>query len=1685
MLYTTYQRYWYRSIRTGNSFLTWSTLVILLLYISGGVTQIEDYEGSVPYAGSTREERFVKSDDDEQVISSSEAAQRLCVRKEFSGGGFKIRGILYNTLYICPNGQIKFTNGFYQNYPFNYGSSGIQQDEDPSVSPYWSRVNVRAFGAGPRDSKVRFASYHKDRNPSPVVFDKVNQDVAEFTGRSFIATWVSVVTYENIRPADSTQRNYGGLNTFQAVFASDESTWYLMYNYDDIDWSVAALKSELGRYVDEPGLPVTGWNAGRRGFFYRNGEEYENLPESGTVNAQVIDDYTGNLGKGRWIFAMSPNTAKTPGTLCYDWFISASPVVPDSALQCPPTERQAHFDARFRRRDRFRRICYVKINPQIIRARGLRCCYRRFGGPLLRNLREPGGFLSANPLRFNVQEDDDAYENCCVLSNFCSAYASRRPRQFGRGYRPRSRRRGWGYGDPHYSNLDRLNYTFNGCGDYMFLLTNDGKIQIQVRFTQAIGAGLGTVMSAVLFKVEGIVPIQINHNSNGGPGMLININGSQYDDYDNLLNNSHVVGDFITISRNEENAIRLVTGNDTFIVVTRESNNLVILISLDRERYFGMTQGLLGNWSDTVEDDFNLPNGTNLGYPLTDSQIHFDFGESWRLAPEQNFIINTTADANFFCPDNYAPIFISNFTFPNNSIANTASDVCGKIKIASLILLRHCSPSFGQTTKNSAEALEEENSISENSAPTFESDDVVFNFTLGEVFEYTISATDEDGDSLVFPPPDLPPGATLEINETSITFRWRVNTTQAFNLSFLVQDANNGSSLLVPAITVCACQNNGTCVQPATTLETRNITFNQHQVLACDCEIGFIGEFCETTRDFCQTQSGSPCHPLVTCTNTPKEYQCGPCPAGYTGLGEDCADIDECQANLHNCEMLCDNSAGSFVCDCMPGYRLNADKKSCDDIDECTTAHDCQQNCINTNGSFTCGCNTNFKVDPTNSKNCVPVTSCPSGHSCQHVCAIDGVSGNQICSCNPGYTVDPDDVTRCIDINECNSTTNLCNQLCTNFVGGFNCSCTSGYEKVPGSQTTCQDVDECIITFDGNVLNNCNTSNGGEVCVNLIGTFRCECNRNLGFFLIDGVCRVPDDGKVVVVEPEAPPVSTRENINSSVQLRLHNINLTQYDRPKDITFRRSIADALNAYCNANSQRRIECGLTSHGFAFTESNVFRLSNGTTKDNGDLLVSYYALYPNGTRDDGRLSVPLSVLLSAITDGLDAISAATKETATVGDVDECSLGIDDCGQTCNNTLGSFSCSCHQGYQLDSDKKSCTDIEECDIDNGGCGHGCNNTVGSFKCFCYVGYQLQNDMKSCADIDECDLNECAHGCNNTQGSFNCFCRDGYKLENVKSCTDIDECLEEIHNCNDSGNGEICRNILNGFVCECNRTIGFGLIDGICQALNGTVEPPPVPRNTTDIQNTNAVELIIPNSRTEEYGGRTDSQLRAAIARALNSYCNANDSRRRECGLPGSGFEFSENNIHRIQSDPSQDGSDTSVSFYALYPNGVHADTNIPVPQITLSNAIKENLNDIRQSTGLDALTLVEDTLPSSDDKGVDWPLILGLSLAGALLVLSGIAAICMCCCKGAAKKPNRNAPMRFVYDAYRHRPRRRLNVADMEPSFGTFHSMSGETYSGFDEDGLPVDIQTDYDGLSRQARTISHVPTASQGSFR
>ena len=58
--------------------------------------------------------------------------------------------------------------------------------------------------------------------------------------------------------------------------------------------------------------------------------------------------------------------------------------------------------------------------------------------------------------------------------------------------------------------------------------------------------------------------------------------------------------------------------------------------------------------------------------------------------------------------------------------------------------------------------------------------------------------------------------------------------------------------------------------------------------MSCDCPVGRTGEFCEDQRDFCVGEAAPPCHPLVTCINSPTNFTCGSCPNGYEGNGRIC-----------------------------------------------------------------------------------------------------------------------------------------------------------------------------------------------------------------------------------------------------------------------------------------------------------------------------------------------------------------------------------------------------------------------------------------------------------------------------------------------------------------------------------------------------------------------------------------------------------------------------------------------------------------------------------------------------------------------------------------------------------------------------------------------------------------------------
>ncbi|VDI53713.1 Hypothetical predicted protein [Mytilus galloprovincialis] len=151
-------------------------------------------------------------------------------------------------------------------------------------------------------------------------------------------------------------------------------------------------------------------------------------------------------------------------------------------------------------------------------------------------------------------------------------------------------------------------------------------------------------------------------------------------------------------------------------------------------------------------------------------------------------------------------------------------------------------------------------------------------------------------------------------------------------------------------------------------------------------------------------------------------------------------------------------------------------------------------------------------------------------------------------------------------------------------------------------------------------------------------------------------------------------------------------------------------------------------------------------------------------------------------------------------------CRVSNGGCDHICKNDNGRATCHCRDGYKLSRDSRKCLDIDECTNENGGCTQSCINTAGSFKCTCTPGYQLGVDGRSCYRIelelvDSCAIQNggCAHKCRHGDKGPVCSCRKGYFLQaDEKSCADKDEC-----GLGDDCCTQLCNNKPGGYSCGC------------------------------------------------------------------------------------------------------------------------------------------------------------------------------------------------------------------------------------------------------------------------------------------
>ncbi len=142
----------------------------------------------------------------------------------------------------------------------------------------------------------------------------------------------------------------------------------------------------------------------------------------------------------------------------------------------------------------------------------------------------------------------------------------------------------------------------------------------------------------LLCNHRGIFPFYIIISFKGG--MLFYVNNIEYSGASSFGMSPTIIENSVSVVKPDANRLRLTSTDGSGILIRDEKNHLIVTIVLE-DGLFGKTKGLMGNWSGSTDDDWLLPDGTILSPPLTDEQIHFDFGEKCKFFSFKRFFMPT------------------------------------------------------------------------------------------------------------------------------------------------------------------------------------------------------------------------------------------------------------------------------------------------------------------------------------------------------------------------------------------------------------------------------------------------------------------------------------------------------------------------------------------------------------------------------------------------------------------------------------------------------------------------------------------------------------------------------------------------------------------------------------------------------------------------------------------------------------------------------------------------------------------------------------------------------------------------------------------------------------------------------------------------------------------------------------
>uniref|UniRef100_A0A7N9ATH0 Fibrillin 1 n=1 Tax=Mastacembelus armatus TaxID=205130 RepID=A0A7N9ATH0_9TELE len=611
--------------------------------------------------------------------------------------------------------------------------------------------------------------------------------------------------------------------------------------------------------------------------------------------------------------------------------------------------------------------------------------------------------------------------------------------------------------------------------------------------------------------------------------------------------------------------------------------------------------------------------------------------------------------------------------------------------------------------------------------------------------------------------------------------------------------------------------------------ENSNLCENGHCLnlpggFRCECDMGFYpsadGKACEdvdecTFSDICVNGR---------CRNMPGLFRCE-CNIGYEldRSGGNCTDINECADPTICINGMCVNIPGSYHCNCPPDFELNPTRVGCVDTRSGSCFLDVRSR---GDASESLDCSNEIGVGVSKASCCCSLGQ-GWGNPCESCPSVNSTEYKTLCPGGEGFRPNP--ITVILeDINECQELPGLCQGgQCINTFGSFQCECPKGY-ALNTETRVCEDINECerpgicgpgqCYNTIGNYTCICPVDymqvNGGNNCMDMRKSY---CYRN--FYSDNGTC----DGELTFNmtkkmcccsynigrawnKPceQCPVPSTGEVSHKHTQMLVHRcvksirnfyklfcLMSTQMSlqfcaavSDQDITSTSQLDGSLVRFSHSGlymMKRKVCFVLISVSPRVLDIDECREIPGVC-ENGvciNMIGSFRCECPIGFIYNDKLLICEGKVLP-IDENISPLLL---------DIDECQngpMGLCRNGQ-CVNTVGTFLCVCHDGYELTPDGRLCADINECAVNPGTCGAGtCLNRDGTYMCICPPGYYLHQE--TCEDIDECSQAPeiCRLGtCSNTEGSFTCTCPEGFQLSSSgRKCLDnrINYCYTKFEN---------------------------------------------------------------------------------------------------------------------------------------------------------------------------------------------------------------------------------------------------------------------------------------------------------------